>query len=176
MLKWAALLGAFVYAGCARTPMATVPVRFAQVTPRLYRGGEPSPAQLAELYARGVRTVIDLRDRPVAVAVEAEAAARLGMRHRSFPFSGFAEPDGALLRQIVAAMQEAGDGAIYVHCHAGRDRTSLVVALYRVWVEAWAPAEAWRREADAFGHGGWRHVFFRKLDRAFVRLTQPSAS
>jgi tyrosine-protein phosphatase SIW14 len=177
MLEWAAIVGALAVVGCAHAPSATtMPVRFAQVGPRLYRGGQPDAAQLAELYARGVRTVISLRQERDVVAGEAAAAERLGMRFLNFGFSGFADPDPALLRTIVDAMRASGDGAVYVHCRAGRDRTSLVVALYRVWVEAWTPGDAWRLEADDFGHGGWQHWWFRRLDRAFQRLTSPSAS
>jgi protein tyrosine/serine phosphatase len=181
MLKWAAIMGALIVVVGARASLAvaaptTMPVRFAQVGPRLYRGGQPSEAQLAELYARGVRTVICLRSEHDVVANESAAAGRLGMRFLNFGFSGFHDPDPALLHKIVAAMQDGGDGAVYVHCRAGRDRTSLVVALYRVWVDAWAPGEAWRREADDYGHGGWQHWFFRKLDRAFYRLTAPAAA
>jgi protein tyrosine/serine phosphatase len=178
MFKRAAIVGILAAVGCARASAATtMPVRFAQVGPRLYRGGQPSVAQLADLYARGVRTIISLRQESDVVANEAAAAERLGMRFVNFGFSGFHDPDPTLLRKIVEAMRAPGDdGAVYVHCRAGRDRTSLVVALYRVWVDAWAPDEAWRREADAFGHGGWQHVFFRKLDRAFQRLTAAASA
>jgi protein tyrosine/serine phosphatase len=148
------------------------PTRFAQVTPQLYRGGQPSRDQLALLRDLGVRTVINLRDTPGAVASERAQAEALGLTFRNFPFSGLSRPDPDQLRAIVAAMQQPGDGAVYVHCHQGRDRTSLVVALYRVWVDHWDAQTAWQREADDFGHGGWRHVFFRKLDQAFVALTR----
>jgi protein tyrosine phosphatase (PTP) superfamily phosphohydrolase (DUF442 family) len=182
MMRPQLLATAVIVSGCAGSyvaapaqptmpTMPTMPTRFAQVGPRLYRGGQPSETQLAALHALGVRTLITLRDTPDAVGEERAAAARLGMRLLSFPFSGLSDPDPALLRQVVAAMQETADGAIYVHCRQGRDRTSLVVALYRVWVERWAPTEAWQREATDFGHGGWRTFFFRRLDRAFVKLT-----
>jgi tyrosine-protein phosphatase SIW14 len=148
------------------------PTRFSQVTPQLYRGGLPTNDQLAQLYALGVRTVISLCDAPTLVAEERTRAEHLGLKFLNFPFSGLSEPDPSQLHAIVAAMQDSADGSVYVHCQQGRDRTSLVVALYRVWVDAWAPAVAWHQEADDYGHGGWRHIFFRKLDRAFVRLTR----
>ncbi|MCU1281704.1 MAG: hypothetical protein JWM53_5250 [bacterium] len=148
------------------------PTRFAQVSPRLYRGGQPTAAQLAQLHALGIRTIISLRDAPRAAAAERAEVEQLGMKFLSFPFSGLTEPDPAQLRAIVAAMRDDAVGPAYVHCKQGRDRTSLAVALYRVWVEAWQPDVAWRQEADDYGHAGWRHVFFRKLDRAFLRLTR----
>jgi protein tyrosine phosphatase (PTP) superfamily phosphohydrolase (DUF442 family) len=150
------------------------PTRFQQVAPALYRGGQPTAAQLAALHALGVRTIVDLRNTASAVANERAEADRLGLRFLSFPFSGLAKPDPAQLRAIVAALADPANGAVYVHCQQGRDRTSLVVALYRVWHDGWSPELAWQREADDYGHGGWRHIFFRKLDRAFVTLTGAS--
>ena len=147
------------------------PTRFAQVTPTLYRGGEPNDEQMAQLSALGVRTIIDLRNRPIEVAAEAASARKVGIQALNFPFSGLSEPDPAILQRAVAAIESAPPGAVYVHCQQGRDRTSLIVALYRVWVQGWKPTIAWRSDALDFGHGGVRAIFFRKLDRTFTRLT-----
>jgi protein tyrosine/serine phosphatase len=149
------------------------PTRFSQVTTQLYRGGQPTETQLRLLYQLGVRTIVNLRnegddDR----AAEERIAAQLGLRFLHFPFSGIMSPDPALLRRIVNAIQDQKDGAVYVHCHAGRDRTSLVVALYRVWVEGWSPNDAWQHEARDFGHSGL--FFLRALDQTFQRLTAQS--
>ena len=152
------------------------PTRFAQVTPTLYRGGELNDEQMRLLSRLGVRTIIDLRNQPLEVAAEEASARKLGIQALNFPFSGLSEPDPAILRSAVAAIQSAAPGSVYVHCQQGRDRTSLIVALYRVWVESWQPSAAWRAEALDFGHGGVRAIFFRKLDRTFDRLTQPAAS
>ncbi|MGZ3426943.1 MAG: fused DSP-PTPase phosphatase/NAD kinase-like protein [Polyangia bacterium] len=147
------------------------PDRFAQVTPSLYRGGQPTAAQLGLLRELGVRTIVVLADDPPVVRAETEAATHLGLTVHSHPFSGLSEPDPALLRRVVDELRVAGS-PVYVHCRRGRDRTSLVMALYRVWVQGWDPAEAWRREALDFGHGGLRAIFFRKLDRTYARLTR----
>jgi protein tyrosine/serine phosphatase len=144
--------------------------RFAQVDGRLYRGGQPTPSQIQLLYDLGVRTVISLRPEERDGAAEEEAARRLGMRFIRRPFSALSAPDDGLLHQIVDELRAAAsDGPVYVHCHAGRDRTSLIVALYRVWAQSWSPVTAWQRESLDFGHG--QMLFFRSLDRAFARLT-----
>jgi len=150
------------------------PTRFQQVGPQLYRGGQPTAAHLLALRALGVHTIINLRDTPGAVATERADAERLGLRFLNFPFSGLSNPDPKQLREINAALIDPTNGSVYVHCREGRDRTSLVVALYRVWHDGWPPEMAWHHEADDYGHGGWRHFFFRKLDRAFVALTHAS--
>jgi protein tyrosine/serine phosphatase len=146
------------------------PDRFAQVTPLLYRGGQPDPAQLELLAALGVKTIITFVTDGDVVKQETAAAAKLGMTVRSHPFYGMSTPSGALLTEIVDELKDAS-APVYVHCKQGRDRTSLVVALYRVWVEGWDPGLAWQREAVDFGHGGLRTLFFRGLDRTYARLT-----
>jgi protein tyrosine/serine phosphatase len=150
-------------------------VRFAQVAPRLYRGGQPDEEDLRRLHELGVRTIISLRGPSKAQAAEEALAGELGMRFRRFAFSGLSEPEPAMLHQIVGAMSDPDGGAVYVHCHRGRDRTSLVTALYRVWVDHWAPELAWQKEAVDYGHAPWR-LFFYKLDRAFSRLTAVPAA
>jgi protein tyrosine/serine phosphatase len=143
------------------------PVRFAQVDAHLYRGGQPSVEQVRWLHELGVRTIVCLRSGDVTVGEEATARA-LGMSFIKLPFrASFNVPKGDRLRQIVAAIQHSPD-PVYVHCAQGRDRTSLIVALYRVWVQKWAPALAWQREAVAFGHSA---PWFAGLDVAFDSLT-----
>jgi protein tyrosine/serine phosphatase len=129
----------------------TGPSRFGVVRDGLYRGGQPSAHHLELLRALGVETIIDLRYGGVA-AEEAEAR-RLGMRVVRFPFSGLFVTDLQFLARVVEAMRSGG--RVYVHCHEGRDRTSLVVALYRVLVDGWEEGVAWQREAVAYGYVRW---------------------
>jgi protein tyrosine/serine phosphatase len=129
------------------------PVRFAVVRAGLYRGGQPTPRHLELLHDLGVNTVVDLRRGNTDV--EAATARRLGMHFVRFPFYGVFGADSAFLKSIIEAIRQGGN--VYVHCHVGRDRTSLVVALYRVLVDKWDPREAWAKEAVAYGYvrGFW---------------------
>jgi hypothetical protein len=52
-----------------------------------------------------------------------------------------------------------------VHCHVGRDRTSLVIALARVVCEGWAAADAWQHDAVAFGYR--RNLWHRSIADSF---------
>ena len=144
----------------------TGPVRFGVVRDGLYRGGQPTAQHLALLRALGVETIVDLR-RGDASAEEAEAR-RLGMRVVRFPFSGLLVSNREFLVGIVEAVR--GGGRVYVHCQEGRDRTSLVVALYRVLVDGWEPSVAWQREAVAYGYVAWPwHPAIQASYRAAVR-------
>jgi len=145
------------------------PKRFARVNDRIYRGGQPSALHLEELRAAGVTTIIDLRaEQLTTLRDEARAVERLGMEFVHFAFNGLRNADDAFLRRVLSAMRDEAHGRVYVHCKLGRDRTSLMVALYRVIEEGWDPAVAWRREALAYGHRPF--LFFRKFDQMFRRM------
>jgi protein tyrosine/serine phosphatase len=128
----------------------TGPKRFAVVREGLYRGGQPTPRHVELLHAAGVETIVDLRLPDGDSRKEAAAAARLGMRFINLPFTGLLRVDPPFLMRVVDVVR--GGGRVYVHCNVGRDRTSLIVALYRVLVDGWDPATAWQREAVAFGY------------------------
>lgn len=147
------------------------PERFSQMTPTLYRGAQPTAAQLATLRELGITTIVSFVDDAAIVRAETAAAAPLGIEVRNYPFNGLDAPDPALVRRIVESLRDLR-GPTYIHCRLGRDRTSLIAALYRVWVQGWAPAVAWQREARDFGHRGLLlSFFFRKLDRTYRELT-----
>jgi protein tyrosine/serine phosphatase len=150
------------------------PKRFAQMTPMLFRGAQPTTSQLTALRDLGIKTIVSFVDDPIIARAEVTAATALGIEVHHHPFSGLDAPDPALLRKIVESLR-ALPGPIYIHCRLGRDRTSLVAALYRVWVQGWDPSVAWRQEARDFGHRGVYAWLFRQLDRAYWAMTQSSA-
>jgi tyrosine-protein phosphatase SIW14 len=148
---------------------AAGPLRFAQVGPRLFRGGQPSAEHLVQLRALGIDTLIDLR-RESRDKREAEAgrARALGIRYLHFPFYGVFGADPRFLDGILRAMRDEANGRVYIHCKRGRDRTSLLVALYRVLVEGWDPAVAWQREVLDFGYQAT--FWYRRMGSSFRRM------
>jgi protein tyrosine/serine phosphatase len=126
----------------------TGPAHFGVVRDGLYRGGQPNARHLQLLRDLGVDTVIDLRHGNTDA--EAAEAQRLGMRLVRFPFYGIFGVDSGFLGRVVGAI--AHGGRVYVHCRIGRDRTSLVIALYRVLVDKWDPGAAWQHEAVDYGY------------------------
>ena len=69
-----------------------------------------------------------------AARQEERDAKALGMKFVHAPFYGVFGQSDAFYEKIVGELKKGG---VYVHCLHGRDRTSLVVALYRVLVEEW---------------------------------------
>lgn len=129
------------------------PARFAMVSSRIYRGGQPTADHLALLRAVGVTRVIDLRRESLgARRVERSVARALGLELVAFPFYGLFGADPLFLDELLGELTRDDGGAVYVHCDNGRDRTGLVVALYRVVAEGWDPDRAWHTEVLAPGH------------------------
>ena len=120
---------------------------------RLIRGGAPTASGLACLQKMGVTDIIDLRDKGEGdEEAEASAAKALGLSYRRFPMTttggtqkknGCAELDGADVARnresVSAAAKFIGDklkspsqGKVFVHCAHGKDRTGLMLGVYRL--------------------------------------------
>ena len=122
---------------------------FGRVTATLYRGGDFMPHAVAELVARGVRTVISLqiKDR----RHEPETCRSHGITYYRFPMDVRARPDSAMIDSILDIIRSA-TAPVYLHCTAGSHRTGTVCALYRIRVQGWSPQRAWAEE-ESYGFG-----------------------
>lgn len=108
------------------------------VDDRLYAGRNPLTAvDVAELVRRGVTHVLDLREehewrRPGRFGAEAvEALGARGVERRSLVVADLSPPTPAVLDAAVAWIDEVlakSDAKVFVHCHAGRERTGSVLA------------------------------------------------
>lgn len=127
---------------------------FAEVTPHLYRGGQPGADGIKELKKMDVAIIVDMRGS--ASKHEAAAVEELGMRYVSIPWHcpfPSDEPFAKFLRLI----QENRDKKIFVHCRLGDDRTGMAIAAYRMADEGWSADEA-MSEMKEFGFTGIHHL------------------
>ena len=122
-----------------------------EIEPGLWRGQAPYfRVDYDELRQLGVRTVLDLRgNQPLASFLERRRVEAMGLTYRKVPFGFQPLRDGSDAR-VLAALQNAADYPMYVHCNIDRDRSSVAVAAYRVRVQGWSP-EAAQAEAHSFG-------------------------
>ncbi len=132
----------------AQTPKYTDLPNFHKVKPYLYRGAMPSPDGIKALNTIGVDTIVDFRNDPLGVALEAHVARTLNMRYINIP-TGNAPPSEKKIKAFLSAVQETkerrektGDGAVFVHCHAGCDRTGFYVSMWRLFSDKWTPPVA----------------------------------
>jgi protein tyrosine/serine phosphatase len=102
---------------------------FGQMDDRFFRGAQPKEEDYKQLAALGIKTIIDLRQDPMAYEKrEAEAA---GMRYVNLPMSDKDYPPTATIDQFLKLVDDPSTGKFYVHCAGGRHRTGVMGAVYR---------------------------------------------
>lgn len=126
------LAGVLLSSGCARKGPAAVSdvsgVKNLSCDGDIYIAGTPTPEGLAALKARGVRTVIDLRQPQEGTAEEAAAANALGLRYINIPMKSDVMTE-AQAGALMEAMNQAGDEPVLLHC-AGASRAGAAYGLY----------------------------------------------
>jgi len=137
----AATIGVFYYV------KTLYPRRFEEVVPgRLYRGGQPTPAQLERIAReKGLKTLVNLRheDRwlndPKCI-FEREFAEKHGLK-----FVGIAltlPPSDEQVRQALDILDDEENWPVLVHCSAGIERSGMIVAIYRIERQGWTSPRA----------------------------------
>lgn len=123
-----------------------------RVSAMVSRGQRPDAAKLAGLAASGHRATINLcaevdgGDRPAI----AEAGLSGVLRTRHVPVTDMEPPTIAQVTEILDLLSQPEAGPTYVHCEAGKARTGVVIACYRMAVMGWSAAAA-LTEAVNFG-------------------------
>lgn len=136
-----------------------------QVAPGIYRGPAPrTNADYQRLKQLGIKTVLNLRKRDQSsVAGERSRLAAMGIATRHVPMDYFPRGDGSV-EQALRVMHDPGVRPLYIHCKHGRDRSGLIVGLFRVQGQGWNHSRAYQ---EMTGHGfntrlfGLRRYFWR---------------
>ncbi len=120
---------------------------FGEVTPMLYRGGQPKPVGFEGLAKMGINIVVDVR--LSGKDKERKEVEKDGMQFVELPWHCLFPKDEAFARFLKLLKDNPGK-KVFVHCRYGDDRTGMMIAAYRMAVEGWTPAEA-RTEMEKFG-------------------------
>jgi tyrosine-protein phosphatase SIW14 len=132
---------------------------FGQVTPTLYRGGQPSAEGFEKLAHMGINIVVDTgRSKRDETLIK-----NLGMVYVSLPWYCPFPKDEVFARFIKITRENAGK-KIFVHCRLGKDRTGMMIAAYRMGEQGWTAKEA-MREMHEFGFRGLHHLMCPGLAR-----------
>lgn len=122
----------------------------AVVPGKIYRSGQPGPAQLASWIDRyGLKTILVLK--PTLRPYEQEIATQHGVRLHHIVVSTRQGMPEEQWQQIKAILTDEQNYPLLFHCHSGADKTGLVAALYRVEIQGWP---LWKAllEMDLHGH------------------------
>jgi len=123
------------------------------VSPRLYRGGQPSEQGLESLAKNGVNIIVNVR--PTRGDRERLQAEKLGMKYVSIPWR-CPFPKDEVFAKFLKLIRENRDKKIFVHCRLGDDRTGMMVAAYRIAMQGWSAEEA-MKEMSTSGFARWHH-------------------
>jgi tyrosine-protein phosphatase SIW14 len=157
----------FLFAACSATasdqPSATrhaaashIPARkitvvgvsnFGEVTPHLFRGGQPKLVGYEHLKQMGIDMVVDLR--LSGEDNERKDVNKAGMQFVSLKWHCMFPRDDVFATFLKLLSENRGK-KIFVHCRYGDDRTGMMIAAYRMANEKWTPEEA-RGEMEKFG-------------------------
>jgi predicted protein tyrosine phosphatase len=121
--------------------MTGAPIRrYSEVTPLLHIGGQHYPNGMAEIEARGIKAVVNLRkefdDTAAGVATD---------NYLHLLITDNTPPSQEQLRsgvEFITRQIEQGNG-VYIHCGVGAGRAPTVAAAYLVST-GMTPEEAWR--------------------------------
>jgi hypothetical protein len=119
----------------ASTVAGTTLVHFGQVDDGVYKGSKPrTDADYEFLQAHHVKYILDLELLPSMGHSERKKAKRYGIvlihgRINASPIS----PSEDHIEKILAVLKNSRYHPVYFHCAYGRDRTSLVAALYKMY-------------------------------------------
>jgi uncharacterized protein (TIGR01244 family) len=117
---------------------------FAKADDRVAVGGPVTGRGMAELKRRGYATVINVRapdEEGANIEGEAADARAAGLKYLSIPFKRADIGVPAAVDKVIAALTNAGDQPVYLHCAAGV-RASAIWTLKRVRVDGWSIEKA----------------------------------
>ncbi len=133
------------------------------VNDHIYRGAQPTGEGFKSLAKMGIKTVIDLRDKPAQADEEKRLVESLGMKYINVPMSMHA-PNGDQIDRVLSVLNSNGSGPVFIHCLGGRDRTGTAIACYRIAHDGWDNRKA-LSEATVYGLSafdvGMRHYILR---------------
>jgi protein tyrosine/serine phosphatase len=133
---------------------------FAQISPALYRGAQPTPEGFKELKKLGIKTVVNLR----SFHTDRRKLDGCGLR-RAHLYCKAWHPQTEDVARFLKLMADKENHPVFVHCLHGADRTGMMVAAYRIVEQGWSVEDA-ARETHNFGF----HKVFPMIQRYLRRF------
>lgn len=124
----------------------------AEVSPRLYRGAQPTTQGFESLASLGINIVVDLRG---SRNDERQRVNKLGMQYVAIPWH-CPFPHDDVFAQFLALLRQKPTKKVFVHCRLGDDRAGMMIAAYRMAEQGWTAQEA-MKEMSAYGFSSSHH-------------------
>lgn len=128
-----------------------------------YRGGRPKQDDYAYLSSLGIKCVIDLERR--SEGSEKQQVEKAGMRFYRIPMSDADKPTSQQVEEFLKIVSDPKNQPFYLHCHAGRDRTGALAAIYRMSHDGWNADKAYAEMKQyhygrGVGHGAMKSCVY----------------
>ena len=127
---------------------------FGEVTPKLFRGAQPTRKGFESLSKMGIDIVVDNRGN--RSKTEGKVVRHFGMKYVAIPWHCPFPHDKDFAR-FLKLVRDNPDKKIFVHCRLGDDRTGMMIASYRIAVDGWSADRAMREMQD-FGFTRVHHL------------------
>ncbi len=131
---------------------------FAEIDKNVFVGSKPHTDQdFAFLQSHHIHYILNAHFLPFLSGPERRKAKRYGIEFMAVPMNASPiPPSREHVNKILLAMQNAQFQPIYLHCVLGRDRTSLLSGLYKIYFLGVSKSVAW----DEMRKSGFRTGFF----------------
>lgn len=128
---------------------------FGKMDDRFYRGARPKADDYVALKALGIKTVIDLQEKPKGY--EKAAAEAAGLRYVNIPIADKSYPKQEQLDAFLKLLDDPETGVFFAHCAGGRHRTGNIGALYRFTKYGWGFDQAYQEMKNYDFYTRWGH-------------------
>jgi tyrosine-protein phosphatase SIW14 len=145
-------------------------VHFSKIDEGVYGGSKPkSDADFTFLQSTGVRYILEVHFLPFLNGPERRKAKRHGIKMVSVPMNASPVPPREKhVNQALEIMQGKDHQPVYLHCVLGRDRTGLLLGLYRIYFNGLTKEKA---AAEMKASGFRKSWFVAGLNRYFIKHT-----
>jgi tyrosine-protein phosphatase SIW14 len=108
-----------------------------KVSDNLYRGAQPDDEGIQELKKLGIKTVVNLRSDQSDEKMLKDS----GIAYKAIPMSA-ADPKNEDVITFLKIITDSNNIPVFVHCRYGADRTGMMCAVYRIFVQGWSKQDA----------------------------------
>ena len=169
---WAGALLAVTLAGCVQPVTAVNP-------DKVYRSGQLTSTELQQACEDlRIKTIINLRQSASSAKREEALLAFNDTRVVHLPMDQNTPPTEEELDTFFAIMDDRLSYPVLIHCAHGKDRTGVMVAMYRIRYERWSPERAYKEMAQ-HGHNSWVYSnlrpFVLNADKVIQKLPRGSS-
>lgn len=123
---------------------------YAELDDGVYKGSKPKhDADFQFLESLHIRNILEINFLPLLSGAERKKAREHGMTFVSVPVNASpVAPSDKHVDRILCMLRDQQFHPIYFHCDLGRDRTSLIAALYDMYFKGMSPDDAWQAMKD----------------------------